>query len=271
MNHLHLPRPVLRGALTGCLLTGCCLAAAAGCQSFNEPIYITAPMPLSVGGMDATGAANPARVTEAVVLRFRQPSATEQKTLDDDTSRLGFNVPWLQRDHIHLELLFTVQNTDQKAGSFTLGVDGANEYTKYDESVVAAAFTAVGDDPVYIPLIQPTPMILGAGQTYQGTVREDDFVEGELDLDAIGRWMAPFTSVLINRSDVNPIGLEMVPPNVVIPAMQEIDLTLSSSTTMTCTFLVRVRDDNDQLLHDTGDQLFVPMPAVFMPTVMADN
>ena len=35
----------------------------------------------------------------------------------------------------------------------------------------------------------------------------------------MGRWMAPFAAVLINRSDVNPIGLEMVPPNVVIPAL----------------------------------------------------
>ena len=68
----------------------------------------------------------------------------------------------------------------------------------------------------------------------------------------MGRWMAPFAAVLINRSDVNPIGLEMVPPNVVIPAMQEIDVTLIAEQHMTCQFMVRVRSDDDQLLARVG-------------------
>jgi hypothetical protein len=250
-----------------------CLGGAAGC-SINEPIYIAAPMDLTGGGLDDTGA--PIRVKGAIVLRFRQPSADEQKQLDDQSNQLGFGVPWLQRDHIHLELTYTLTNTgtmkDQNGNPvsslFKIGVDGANEYTKYDEDAVAAAFNTAGEQPIYTPLIQPTPVLLAPGQTIQGTVREDDFREAELDLDAIGRWMAPYAAVLINRSEVNPIGLEMVPPNVVIPAMQEIDLTISSDTTMDCKYMVRVRDDNDQLLHDSGDQLFVPTPTVFMPTIM---
>ena len=51
-----------------------------------------------------------------------------------------------------------------------------------------------------------TPQILGAGQTVSGTVREDDFNEAELDLYGIGSWMSPFNAVLINNSQVNPIG-----------------------------------------------------------------
>jgi hypothetical protein len=255
-------RAAPRAAMTALALAG--LAGAAGC-SLNEPVYIAAPMDLVGGGTDAMG--NNIRVKGAIVLRFRQPSAAEQKQLDDQTNALGFDVPWLQRDHIHLELTFTLTNTGPAASLFKIGVDGANEYTKFDEDVVAQAFTAAGEAPVYTPLIQPTPVLLDPGQTYQGTVREDDFHEAELDLDAIGRWMAPYAAVLINRSEVNPVGLEMVPPNVVIPAMQEIDLTISSNTTMTCKFMVRVRDDNDQLLHESSDQLFVPTPTVFMPTI----
>jgi hypothetical protein len=270
MQHLRHPLHLFGpGALAGSALLAGFLAMASGCQSLNEPIYITALAPLEVTGPDTMG--NAGRATGGVVLRFRQPSASEQQQLDADTARLGFGVPWLQRDHVHLEMAYTVKNVDTMAGVFSVGVDGANEYTKYDETVVAAAFSAAGENPVYVPLIQPTPVMLGAGEIFQGTVREDDFVEGELDLDAIGRWMAPFASVLINLSAVNPIGLEMVPPNVVIPAMQEIDLTLTTQTHMTCQFLVRVRDDNDQLLHDAGDQLFVPTPTVFMPTIMKNN
>ena len=111
-----------------------------------------------------------------------------------------------------------------------------------------------------------TPQIVHAGQTLSGTVREDDFNEAELDLDAIGRWMAPFNAVLINNSQVNPIGLSMVPPNVVIPALIEVDVNFSADgAMMKCVYDIRVRDDNDQLLHDSTDTLFSPTPTLFVP------
>src|SRR6185503_15253619 len=132
-------------------------------------------------------------------------------------------------------VLYTVTNYTTKddangpprEGTFTIGVDGASEMVKYDESAIAQVFAAANEDPVLLPLMAPVPRTLGPGQVFQGTLREDDLVEGSLDLDAMGRWSAPFAAVLINRSDVNPVGLEMVPPTVVIPALQEIDLTIS--------------------------------------------
>ena len=233
---------------------------AVGCGALNEPIYIAAPATLEAN--DATP-----RVKGSIVLRFRQPTADEQRKVDDQTAKLGFQVPWLRRDRIHLELLYTVSNVGSDPGTFAVGVDGASEMVKYDEDAVGQVFAAANEDPVLIPLMAPVPRTLGPGQTYQGTLREDDFLEGSLDLDAMGRWMAPFAAVLINRSDVNPIGLEMVPPNVVIPALQEVDVTLiSTGAPMRCEFMVRVRDDDDQLLREAGDaNLFVPTPAVFTP------
>jgi hypothetical protein len=241
-------------------------ALAGGCQATNEPIYIAAPAALDVMGTDMTGAPN--RVKGAVVLRFRKPNATEQSQLDSDTQRLGFTVPWLKRDRIHLELLYTVSNHDTADGTFTIAVDGASELVKYDQATIAAAFMAANLKTAPLALMAPPPRSLGPGQTYQGTLREDDFIEGELDLDAMGRWMAPFAAVLINRSDVNPIGLEMVPPNVIIPAMQEIDVTLIAVQHMTCHFMVRVRSDDDQVLAESGDaNLFVPTPTLYVPTI----
>jgi len=266
-------------------LLGCAGAAGLGCGDLNTPIYITASAPLLVNEkmVDENDPKNckptmtPDVPTGPLVLRFRQPSQMEQDKLNADSDRLGFDVPWLKRDRIHIELLYTVKNVEPascgKPGTFTIGVDGANEYTKYDEAVVAAAFVAANEKPVSAPLIQPTPVTLAPGEVYQGTIREDDFVEGSLDLDAMGRWMAPFAAVLINRSDVNPIGLEMVPPNVVVPAMQEIDLTLGSptGTSMTCEFMARVRTDDDQLWHESSDQVFVPTPTVYVPMIMAQR
>jgi hypothetical protein len=251
---------------TTLLAAGALAAIAGGCQATNEPIYIAAPAALDVMGTDMTGAPN--RVKGAVVLRFRKPNATEQSQLDSDTQRLGFTVPWLKRDRIHLELLYTVSNVDTVDGTFTVAVDAANELTKYDETTIAAAFMAANLKTAPLALMAPPPRTLGAGQTYQGTLREDDFIEGELDLDAMGRWMAPFAAVLINRSDVNPVGLEMVPPNVVIPAMQEVDVTLIAEQHMTCQFMVRVRSDDDQLLAESGDaNLFVPTPVLYVPNI----
>jgi len=256
----------LRPARTLLAAAGVLAALAGGCQALNEPIYIAAPAALDVMGTDMTGAPN--RVKGAVVLRFRKPNATEQAQLDSDTQRLGFAVPWLKRDRIHLELLYTVSNMDTVDGTFTIAVDGASELIKYDQNTIAAAFMAANLKTAPLALMAPPPRTLGAGQTYQGTLREDDFIEGELDLDAMGRWMAPFAAVLINRSDVNPVGLEMVPPNAVIPAMQEIDVTLIAEQHMTCQFMVRVRSDDDQLLDESGDgNLFVPTPTLYVPNI----
>jgi hypothetical protein len=256
----------MRGA-TGLSLGLLLAPLAVGCV--NAPIYFNSPTPiLAVTGMpDANN--QPPRVENGMTLRFRNPTKGEQQSLDAQTAALGFMVPWIQRAHVHIELTFDVTNTDTKDGTFFIGIDGANEYTKYDENIVAMALAAGNNNaPSYIPLVPVTPQIVPAGKTVSGTVREDDFDEGELDLDAIGRWMAPFNAVLINDSQVNPIGLDMVPKNVVLPALTEIDVNFSADAMMTCNYDVRVRDDNDQLLHDSGDTLFSPAPALFQPPAM---
>jgi hypothetical protein len=166
-------------------------------------------------------------------------------------------------------MTYQVTNTDTKPGMWNIGVDGANEYTKYDENIVAMTLGMGNNDPPqYIPLIPVTPQVLAPGQSISGTVREDDFNEAELDLDAIGRWMAPFNAVLINNSQVDPIGLSMVPSNVVIPALIEIDVSFTADAMMSCKYDIRVRDDDNQLLHDTVNTLFSPTPVLFVPPAM---
>jgi hypothetical protein len=120
-------------------------------------------------------------------------------------------------------------------------------------------------------------------------VREDDFAEGEVDLDALGRWNDPnpasptFAGVLINRSEVPPhTGLGMVPgfsingtgqpvfdPNVlVVPAMVEIDLRLKTEVSMHVEWFVRVRDDDDRLWHNDSDPMLQTNPMLFQPPAM---
>jgi len=251
------------------------LAAPALACSLNTPIYLDGPTPW----LELQGTEMPPRITNSVTLQFRRPTMAEQTVLDEASAALkkedpmhrDVRVPWVARDKIHLELLFTVKNLDTGPGTFDVVVDGANEYTKYDETVAAAALAqGKNDQAIYLPLINLHPQLpkpLAPGAVYQGVVREDDFAEAEADLDAMGRWMANFESVLINRSDVNPVGLENVPAHVVTPALVEVDVTLTADKHMTCEWTLRVRDDEDRLWHVMGDPRFHPAPTLFEPAV----
>jgi hypothetical protein len=211
-----------------------------------------------------------------VTLKYRAPNATEKADLDAQSKARMLDVPWVSRDKIHIEVLFTVTNLDTDSGTFDVFVDGANQYTKYDE-VIAGMALAQGpnDPPVYLPLISLHPLLpqsLAPGQIYQGVFREDDFNEAEGDLDAMGRWppkdpndAPPFPAALLNRSDMSPLGMTGVPANVVTPAFVEIDVTLTSDKHMQCEWTVRVRDDDDRLWHVTGDPHFNPKPTLFQP------
>jgi hypothetical protein len=270
--------------MTECRASGYALAlalpllapAAVGCSGMNTPIYFSSatvtPLLEVSGALDAMG--NAPRIENGMSLRFRNPTKAEQQSLDMQTAALGFDVPWIQRDHVHIEMVYEIVNEDTTDGTWSIGVDGANEYTKYDENIVAMTLGMGNNDaPQYIPLIPVTPQTLGAGQTFSGTVREDDFNEAELDLYGIGKWMSPFNAVLINDSQVNPIGImNYVPPTPsfpnppVIPALTEIDVNFSATgAKMRCDYDIRVRDDNDQLLHDTTNTLFSPAPTLFVP------
>jgi hypothetical protein len=242
------------------------VALSTGCV--NTPLYFDGPQPiLAAAGNDDPLPGN------GLTLRFRNPTADEKKNLDAQSAALGFKVPWIQRDHVHLELTYLVTNTSDPpaTGDFNLMVDGANEFTKYDVTVTASALQQGNNDPpTYLPLMSSSVQTLAPRATYSGLIREDDFAEAELDLDALGRWLGPgtFAGVLINLSSVNPVGLEMVPRTEVVPALIEVDVHLQSSVAMTVNYVLRVRDDNDQLLHDSGDTLYQTTPTLFQPPAM---
>jgi hypothetical protein len=249
-------------------------APSLACSDINTPIYFNGPSPL----LATTGQEKDHRITNGMTLRFRAPTMAEQADLDAQKKARGFDVPWVSRDKVHLELLFTVTNTDTDPGMFDVTVDGATQYTKYDENVVAAALgQGKNDPPTYLPLASLHPQLptsLDPGATYQGILREDDFDEAEADLDALGRWppmpsteAPPFPAVLLNRREVDPVGTSGVPANVVTPAFVEVDVTLTAEKHMTCEWTLRVRDDDDRLWHNTGDPHFNPHPTLFVPTV----
>jgi hypothetical protein len=237
------------------------LLAACG---VNNPTYF----PPATGPLEAGGMGNPAEATAVVTLAFKQPTAKQARTLDDESTARGYRVPWLRRDDVALSVLYTLTNLEMQDGTARLFINGASELSSYDRDAITAAqmMAAVRNNeaPDVLSLIEVPPVNVPAGQSVTGQVREDDFGEAELDLDAIGRWMAPPASVLINDSEVNPVGMEMVPADLVVPALFRLNVTLATTRHMRLDFLVRVRD-TDGKLATGGAVAFAPMPANYTP------
>jgi len=256
----------MRRASRWAWLAALAASALAGCD-INTPTYF----PGMLIDVPAGAAA-----TSSVELPFRAPTASEAAALAAEQQRLGLAapVPWLRRADLAIEVAYSLHNLDDTAGIAQIAVDGANEFTNYDVAAIIAflnmSIANPEDRPVVLPLVQAVPVMVGAHEDVQGVVREDDLVEAELDLDALGRFGANPAAVLINRSEVNAAGLEMMPKNEVVPAMWRVAVTLSADTHMTCDFVVRVRDGAGQL-WDGQSARFMPMPSDFQPMIPSGN
>lgn len=235
--------------------------AVIGCDA-NNPRYYPAPTALEVGVPD-DGAETTTVTIEPI---FRRPTEDERDSLRAQSERAGFAIPWLQRRDVALSLSYTLTNLSNEPARVQLLVDAASELASYDAAALRAALLMGGADPedVDVPSLFATiPVILAAGEVVSGSVREDDFAEVALDLDAIGRWMAVPAEVLINASEVNPVGLEQVPAAVVVPALVRVQVTLASDRHVRAQLLLRVR--NEGQLLGSGDEPFEPRPRAYMP------
>ena len=228
------------------------LLLLAGCGA-NTPTYFPAPEPLESGG----DAAMPGAASMVLSLPFRRPSEDEARQ----------HSPWLSVDDVAISVLYTITNLSDRTGSGQLTLDGASEFASYDaEALRAAAVMADPDEePTFVSLMRPTPLLLGPGESRQGVVLEDDFSEAALDLDAIGRFGANPLAVLVNHSTENPIGLEGVPAGHVRPALFRVQVHFSASVRMRLDFLVRVRDEGQRLSGFDDANLFSPDPPSYMP------
>jgi hypothetical protein len=241
------------------------LALALAACSANEPAYYPAPAPVEIGGMDM--AANFA----AVDLPFRPPAADERAHLDQESQRLGYGVPWLRGDEIALSVLYTVTNLGDTTAQAQLEVDGANEFANYDVVALRAAADAAAvnnDDQAEILPLTAVPLLVPAGGKVSGVLREDDFQEMALDLDALSRFGAVPAAVILNDSRQSRVGLDMLPPSgYVRPSFFRVRLALVGGGHLRLEFIVRVRDGERQLLL-TGGEPFAPDPPAYMPPMM---
>lgn len=224
-----------------------------GC-GLNDPVYV------AVQGIEAGNMGGAARASSVVDMQYRAPTQEEVQERAQLTQQRGYEAPFLHASDVAVEVLYAVTNLANREGTARIDVSGGNEFVRYDPEAIVAAQIAAGvddDEVVALPLVQGTPFTVAPGQTVQGRIREDDMAEAALDLDAIGRWMATPAAVLINRSEVNPAGLDQVPANLIVPGFARVQVTLDANRHMRATVSVRVRDKRERL---TGSAPF------FMPT-----
>jgi hypothetical protein len=239
--------------------------AAGGCGA-NNPTYFEPAMPLEVGQPGS-----PTRAASLTVApTYRPPDGDEQRALDAESAGRPVRAPWIRTSEVALQLQYTLRNLSDKAAVVRLSVDGASEFASYDaEALRAAALMAnpMGDQPTVFSLIQPTPIELRPNEVKSGVIREDDFAEAALDLEAIGRYMTEPTSVLINRSDVSPVGLERVDRALPLPQLVQVKVGLAATAHVHLEVLLRVRDQEPRL-QKGGDGAFAPMPTAYAPPAM---
>lgn len=239
------------------------LVAMVGCNT-NTPTYFQPMTAIEVGqpGSMATSA------SVVVSPTFRPPTDAERKKLDEDSRTRTYRVPWIRRSDVALSVQYTLTNLSAEPARVRVEVNGASELASYDPDVLRAAAVMANpkdDDVVVLPLIQMPVVTLAPGEVKSGLVREDDFAEAALDLDALGRFMAVPESVLVNRSEVNPIGLERVPPDVITPQLVQVKVSLIANRHVRAELLLRVRDNNNVLAPTDSTDLYRPMPRAYVP------
>ena len=253
----------LRRAAAGLALAVC--AGGSACN-MNEPSYYPAPAPVEIGG--AAAMADPYATVE---LPFRPPRTDEQQSLRDESMRKGFAVPWLRTDNVSVSVLYTITNLGDKPATAKLELDGASEFANYDVVALrAAAALAKMNNQTEIevlPLLETAPVALAPGAQVTGMLREDDFDEAALDLDALARFGATPATVIINNSKKSNVGLENLPREHVRPALYRVRAALVGTGHLRLEVVVRVRDEASQLLTSGGSP-FAPNPPAYAPPMM---
>lgn len=235
--------------------------AAVACNT-NTPTYFQPMAPLEVGQPGSMATAASAVVSPT----FRPPNDDERAKLDEESRSRTYRVPWIRRSDVALSVLYTLTNLSADPARVRIEINGASELASYDPDALRAAAVMANpmdNDVVVLPLVQMPGVTLGPGEVKSGVVREDDFAEAALDLDALGRFMAIPEAVLVNRSEVNPVGLERVPADLVVPQLVQVKVSLIANRHVRAELLLRVRDKKDVLAPADSDDLYRPMPRAY--------
>ena len=274
------------------MLAGQCMLVcfAAGCT--NDPAYLPSPTSIEAGDQtDMEGNLVPGlgRLVIPVV----------RETVDDAADRMrrqamitdaAVVLPYVAVDDLQIEVEWTIRNLTAMPGNATVQLNGANQFFRYDPSMLQ--LSADDEAPPPPGLDGDIPLDVPANGTITGLFTEDSLREAAVDLDQITRGnINPFRATLTVSKNVDQFAqlaplmfdedgepLPQMPtgsvfPRQAIPAMLEIDLVFKPDRHMVLEYTVRVRDVRGDLLPDlllTADvadlEPFMPADFAIMAT-----
>jgi hypothetical protein len=258
---------ITKTALTPASVAAALAIALVGCT--NDPRYVSAPDPIEAnipGGMAADGTATidlPIRLETGDELAERQALAAE----------LGVEVPYVKIEDLHVSIEWSLKNLDEAQGVATILVNGGTEFASF---VPTNFVVDPEEDEEPPPLMGGIPLILEPGEVRTGVFREDQIVEGSVDLELMYRVAYnAFAAVLETNRDLTEMTDPMtstVTPERVFASMVRFDVTLRANTHMVLEYGIRVRDErgilHDELLSAPPEELTAFNPVEIQPPMV---
>ena len=256
-----------------------------GCA--NDPMYLPSPTTIEAGEMtDMNGNIVPG--VGVLVIPVKRETATDaadrakrQALITDPMVVL----PYIQVDDLEISIEWTIKNLTDKPGNAKVQLNGANQFFRYDPSMLKLSTDKEAPPPP--GLDGDVPLDIPANGSLSGLFTEDNLREAAIDLDQITRGnVNPFRATLTISKNVDmfaqlePLKFDkdgrplpqattgVVFPRDAIPAILEADLVFKPDRHMTLEYTVRVRDIRGDMLPPkllsapTGD-LEPFMPAAF--------
>lgn len=264
------------------VIVGFSLAACA-----NDPQYLDSPNQIEAGVDDGMGGTT--QGSDSLMLPIKPETSADAATRMALATKLGVMVPYVKVGDLDLEVEYTIENKTNMPGQAKVELNGANEWSIYDPSVIMLD-PGNNEAPPTPGLQGDIPIDVPAMTTVTGVFREDQLLEASIDLDQITRGnVNPFKATLEidkNAASFQPLSMYVPPaqpgqppppqdpvgpvvPRAAFAEMIRVDLVFKPDRDMVLTYVVRVRDHrgivDDKGLAAPASEIYVFMPTLFMP------
>jgi hypothetical protein len=254
------------------------LVLLAGCAS--DPQYLTFDEPLQGGQVDAMQ--QPVTAKTTINLPIEIETATDRAEREALATKLGVPVAYVRLSDIEVSVEWILRNPGDLPGVANVTLNGGNDRFFYDPTLIPTN----DEEPSPPSLLGNTPIMIKAKSEVRGLFREDELLEASIDLELISRAnQNPFRAILqVNEADssIQPLSTpDPADPNSMpmpvgdpvsrqaLAQLTRLDLGLVSSTSMTLTYAVRIRDLRGivhTMLNDApAGELTMFSPVVFIP------
>ncbi len=268
------------------------LVSTLGLGCANDPVYLPSPTTIDAGEMmDMEGNILPGLGALIIPVKRETTADAADRAKRQATMPAGVELPYIQVDDLAISVEWTIKNLTDKPGNATVQLNGANQFFRYDPSMIL--LSTDNEAPPPPGLDGDRPLEIPANGSLSGLFTEDNLREAAIDLDQITRGnVNPFRATLTISKNIDmfaqlePLMFDkdgeplpqattgIVFPREAIPALLEADLVFKPDRHMTLEYTVRVRDIRgdmlpDKLLSAPMDQLEPFMPEAFAIMAMA--